>query len=287
MHANGFASFLQAPLRKLRLRGVVVVVLLRILVPCLFLPLACATDSIVFSEKQKVWVLQSGDATYAFGVNERDELQHLYWGERLSARDFTTAHSLPEWASFDLSTTTTPQEYPGWGAGLYVEPALKVTFADGNRDVVLHYVDHKIKDNDLEITLKDEISALYVLLHYHVYSDSGILERSAKIENRTSEAITLESAQSASWTLKEELLHRDGRVMNTGWDMYPIATFRDAPESIEVFVEGDEAAPPTGVGEPGAVPTAAAIANAVYAASGARLRSVPLTRERVRKAMAG
>jgi nicotinate dehydrogenase subunit B len=93
--------------------------------------------------------------------------------------------------------------------------------------------------------------------------------------------------QSASWTLKEELLHRDGRVMNTGWDTYPIATFRDAPESIEVLVEGDESAPPTGVGEPGAVPTAAAIANAVYAASGARLRSVPLTRERVRKAMAG
>lgn len=93
--------------------------------------------------------------------------------------------------------------------------------------------------------------------------------------------------QSASWTLKEELLHRDGRVMNTGWDTYPIATFRDAPESIEVFVEGDDAAPPTGVGEPGAVPTAAAIANAVYAASGARVRSVPLTRERVRKAMAG
>jgi nicotinate dehydrogenase subunit B len=93
--------------------------------------------------------------------------------------------------------------------------------------------------------------------------------------------------QSASWTLKEELLHRDSRVMNTGWDTYPIATFRDAPESIEVFVEGDLGAPPTGVGEPGAVPTAAAIANAVYAASGARLRAVPLTRERVRKAMAG
>ena len=91
--------------------------------------------------------------------------------------------------------------------------------------------------------------------------------------------------QSASWTLKEELLQRDGRIVNTGWDTYPIATFRDAPESIEVLVEGDESAPPTGVGEPGAVPTAAAIANAVYAASGARVRSVPLTRDRVRKAM--
>ena len=43
-------------------------------------------------------------------------------------------------ASFDLSTTTTPQEYPGWGAELYTEPALKATYADGNRDVVLHFV---------------------------------------------------------------------------------------------------------------------------------------------------
>jgi CO/xanthine dehydrogenase Mo-binding subunit len=93
--------------------------------------------------------------------------------------------------------------------------------------------------------------------------------------------------QSASWTLKEELLHRDGRVVNTGWDSYPIATFRDAPDAIEVFVEGDASAPPTGVGEPGAVPTAAAIANAVFIACGARMRSVPLTRERVRKTMAG
>src|SRR2546428_103652 len=92
--------------------------------------------------------------------------------------------------------------------------------------------------------------------------------------------------QSASWALLEELRHRDGRVVTTGWDAYPIATFRDAPESIEVFVEGDERAPATGVGEPGAVPTAAAIANAVYAACGARVRELPLTRERVRQPVA-
>ena len=92
--------------------------------------------------------------------------------------------------------------------------------------------------------------------------------------------------QSASWTLLEELRHRDGRVTTTGWDAYPIATFNDAPASIEVLVEGDASAPPTGVGEPGAVPTAAAIANAVFAACGARVRQLPLTRDRVRNATA-
>ena len=201
MDANESELRPQAVSGKLRLRAVATFLLVLIFVPCVLSPLTNAATPITFDEKQRLWVLQSGEATYAFGVNERGELQHLYWGKRIGAQDLTKAHSLPEWASFDLSTTTTPQEYPGWGAGLYVEPALKATFANGNRNVVLHYVDQKLEANNLEITLKDEISALFVHLHYRVYPDSGILERSAQIENRTSEEVTLESAQSASWTL--------------------------------------------------------------------------------------
>jgi nicotinate dehydrogenase subunit B len=91
--------------------------------------------------------------------------------------------------------------------------------------------------------------------------------------------------QSASWTVFEELRHHDGRVAPMSWDTYPIATFRDAPERIDVQVAGDASQPSTGVGEPGAVPTAAAIANAVFAACGARLRDLPLRPERVRQAM--
>ena len=90
--------------------------------------------------------------------------------------------------------------------------------------------------------------------------------------------------QSASWTILEELRHRDGRIAASGWDTYPIATFRDAPERIHVIVAGDETQASTGVGEPGAVPTAAAIANAVARACGARVRQLPLSPERVRTA---
>jgi len=200
-HANDVESFPPSVFGELRLRAVLVLLLARIIVPFLLVHLARAADPIIFSEKKKLWVLQVGEATYALGVNERGELQHLYWGKRMGAEDFGGAHSLPEWSSFDLSTATTPQEYPGWGAGLYAEPALKATFANGNREVVLHYVDHQLNNDNLEITLKDEGSPLLVHLHYRVYADSGIIERSARIENRTSEAVTLESAQSAAWTL--------------------------------------------------------------------------------------
>src|SRR5690348_13077948 len=82
--------------------------------------------------------LDGGDVTYVFGVNERGELQALYWGGKLAASDkVAAAHSLPEMASFDPPSTTTPQEYAAWGSALYTEPALKITFADGNRDLIL------------------------------------------------------------------------------------------------------------------------------------------------------
>ena len=90
--------------------------------------------------------------------------------------------------------------------------------------------------------------------------------------------------QSASWTLLEELKQRDGRVATTGWDTYPIATFRDVPAEIDIHVMGVGSEPPTGVGEPPGVPVAAAIANAIFAACGARVRELPITADRIRAA---
>ena len=59
-------------------------------------------------------------------------------------------------AGFDSSYNNTPQEYAGWGAGLFLEPALKVTFADGNRDLVLHYYASSSKHdvNSIEVVME-------------------------------------------------------------------------------------------------------------------------------------
>ncbi len=85
--------------------------------------------------------------------------------------------------------------------------------------------------------------------------------------------------QAASWTLLEELKVEDGVVLTSSWRDYPIATFRDAPRSIEVSFVGDPNVASTGVGEPGSVPTAAAIINAVFNACGRRIRRLPITAE--------
>lgn len=155
-----------------------------------------------FDAAGKVFRMDGGLASYVFGVNEKGDLQQLYWGGRLGAADsFSRARTIPEWASFDSSNTTTPQEYAGWGAGLFVEPALKVSFADGNRDLVLHYESHSVTPHGFEVVLKDIGRKIYVTLHYEMDPESGILARSATIENREAQPVTVEQAAAAAWAL--------------------------------------------------------------------------------------
>jgi len=90
----------------------------------------------------------------------------------------------------------------------------------------------------------------------------------------------------ASWTLIEELPHRDGEVLAASWDDYPIATFRDAPRAIDTVFTGDDLTSSSGLGEPPSVPVAPAIANAVLDACGARVRRLPIRPSAVRRALA-
>ena len=158
--------------------------------------------SIRFDAAAKVFRIDGGDVSYVFGVDDFNELQPIYWGRRLAAADsFPQAHSNQGNASFDLPVATTPQEFAGWGAGLYVEPALKITFPDGNRDLVLHYLSHSIDGDVLTVSLKDIERDVFVNLRYEMDPATGILGRSATIENRTSTPLMIEQAAAATWTL--------------------------------------------------------------------------------------
>ena len=77
-----------------------------------------ALAAIQYSPEKKVWVLQAGETTYAMGVNERGELQSIYWGGRVARdADFSTPHSRPEVASFDLSNYHHSTGISGLGRG--------------------------------------------------------------------------------------------------------------------------------------------------------------------------
>ncbi len=90
--------------------------------------------------------------------------------------------------------------------------------------------------------------------------------------------------QSASWTLKERVEFDGDAIATRDWAGYPILRFSEVPE-IEVSLIAQPDAPPLGVGEAATGPTAAAIGNAVRAALGVRVRTLPITREAIVAAM--
>ncbi len=87
------------------------------------------------------------------------------------------------------------------------------------------------------------------------------------------------------YTLGEELRFRGGRVLDHNFDTYPLPRFRGLPRIESVLIEDDTIAPQGG-GEPAITCTGAVIANAVFDATSARLRQLPMKPERVRAAMA-
>jgi|TARA_B100000315_G_scaffold199669_1_gene191606 CO/xanthine dehydrogenase Mo-binding subunit len=91
--------------------------------------------------------------------------------------------------------------------------------------------------------------------------------------------------QSASWTLKEQVLYDAKGITSRDWDSYPILTFPEIP-TVEVVLLDHPESPSLGAGEATQGPASAAIANAVFNAVGLRLRAVPFTPERVKKAAA-
>lgn len=159
-------------------------------------------QSIQYSEQRKVWLLTSKFNSYAIGVSRDGQLQHLYWGGPLwRIEDVPAAGLRRDISSFDPAQMLENEEFPGWGGPRFYEPALKISRADGNRDLVLHYVSNQLSGNELDIVLKDIQDDIEVTLHYRIYPDDGIISRSASVHNKTQLEITVESAQSAAWYL--------------------------------------------------------------------------------------
>jgi CO/xanthine dehydrogenase Mo-binding subunit len=90
--------------------------------------------------------------------------------------------------------------------------------------------------------------------------------------------------QTVSRTLLEELKFDRSRVTSVDWASYPILKFPDVPD-VAIRLMERQAEKPWGAGEPTAAVVPAAIANAVFNATGARVRSVPFTPEKVQAAL--
>lgn len=114
-----------------------------------------------------------------------------------------------------------------------------------------------------------------------VAHDCGLVVNPEGLRN-TIEGATM---QAVSRTLREEVKFDNNNVTSIDWAGYPILDIMDTPERFEVVLINDPEQPPLGAGEPAHKPVAAAIANAVFDATGIRFRRLPLTPEVVLAAL--
>ena len=130
---------------------------------------------------------------------------------------------------------------------------------------------------ELEVDLQ---SYVIRLLRAVIAADAGQIIDPDGLENQLEGGFL----QAASWTLKEQVSFDSRRITSLDWASYPILSFEEVPSVETVLIDRPDRRS-LGAGEGSTGPTPAAIANAVFDACGARLRSTPFTPARLRAAL--
>ena len=116
----------------------------------------------------------------------------------------------------------------------------------------------------------------------YVAHDCGLIVNPDGVRNQIEGNVI----QGVSRALLEEVKFDRFAVTSLDWGSYPILRFSEVPDEIAISLIDRRDQPSLGAGEPATAPVFAAVANAIFDATGARLRSVPFTPERVKAALA-
>ncbi|MDY5627156.1 MAG: hypothetical protein SPF92_06125, partial [Clostridia bacterium] len=115
--------------------------------------------SVHYFENEKIFMLQGRKSTYAFEIQKGGAICNLHWGGRVNdVIDLPTTEELVNHIStgpFSQIAADDRQEYRPFGGKSVTDPALKITFKDGTRNVFLNYVSHKIDNDTLYVVTKD------------------------------------------------------------------------------------------------------------------------------------
>lgn len=114
-----------------------------------------------------------------------------------------------------------------------------------------------------------------------VAHDCGLIVNPDGIRNQIEGGVI----QGISRGLMEEVTFDSSRVTSLDWATYPIITFADVPDEIDIVLLNRPDLPASGAGEPSTENVWAGIANAVFDAVGIRLRRLPFTAQRVKEAL--
>jgi isoquinoline 1-oxidoreductase beta subunit len=154
-------------------------------------------------------------------------------------------------------------EKAGWGRELEANRGLGLAFHFDHGGFVSH-VAEVVADGD-RVTVEKVVSA----------ADSGPILNRSGAKNQVEGAVI-----DALSTAQLEITFAGGAAVQQNFDTYELLRINQAPEIDVHFIESDFS--PTGLGEPPFAPAAPAIANAIFAATGKRIRAMPFSRSGIR-----
>jgi len=131
-----------------------------------------------------------------------------------------------------------------------------------------------------EVEVQPATGHVHVRRAYVAY-DCGLIVNPDGLRNQIEGA----TIQGISRALLEAVTYDAHAVTSVDWKTYPILAFPAVPDTVEVALLNHPDQPAWGAGEPATCTVAGAIANAIFDATGARVRAIPLTPERVRAAL--
>ena len=178
---------------------------------------------IIYDEKKQVFHLQTPKTSYIMHIWRKKYLTHVYWGKKINTPDMENAlinrvtGFSPVTDKEDYTLDFLCQEYPTGCGSDYRMPAISVLYEDGSRNAKLTYDSHRIfkgkpkleglpatyveqeeEADSLEITLKDTLKGLKVVLLYTAFNKMDAITRSVKVINEGTENIVLEKVLSAN-----------------------------------------------------------------------------------------
>ncbi len=167
----------------------------------------------------------------------------------------------------------TVAQHAGWGAPLPAGEGRGIAFAQyENEETYVACVAQVQVDKD---------SGQVWVRRVVVAHDCGLVINPDGVRNQIEGNVI----QSMSRALKEQVTFDERHITSVDWETYPILKFSEVPE-VEIILINRPDQPAVGAGEPATITTAPAIANAIFAATGARLREVPFTPKRLKAALA-
>lgn len=180
---------------------------------------------IIFNEDNKLFHIQSKRTSYILSVLETGHLINLYWGRKINSNKINYVVKKRACGSFladldnidALHLEVIAQEYPSYGSPDLRSPAIQVKLANGTTVTDFRYESHEIyrgkkkleglpatyaeKEDEvesLEITLKDEVANLRVILSYTVFENYDSITRSCKVINDSNYEVDILRALSAN-----------------------------------------------------------------------------------------